>query len=93
MGLSYFVNLYIEYGADINKSGRFLDLLHKKEKKRQVVEGITPVMVASFYGHFEVVNILARNGADIQRTDMFKRKAIDYAIADGNPKVIELLKK
>jgi len=92
MGLYDFVKLYIFQKADINYPGRFPDPLQKdNEEKRPIIENITPLMIASFNGHLKVVELLMRNGANINIKDTKKRIALDYAKANGNPQVIKFL--
>lgn len=51
----------------------------------QNYEGNTPLMVASKYGHHQIVQILLNNGADVHIENYYNRTATDFAMDYLNP--------
>ncbi|XP_022096541.1 serine/threonine-protein phosphatase 6 regulatory ankyrin repeat subunit B-like [Acanthaster planci] len=69
----------VNHGADIeSKMGSY----HNK---------ITPLMIATKYGHFELVEALLDMGAVIQQKDKFNRTALMLACMNGNYPITALL--
>ena len=58
----------IDYGADVN----WID-----------GEGVTPLILSSFKGHVELVQLLLDHGADTTVRDQWNRTALDYALRRG----------
>ena len=68
----------IAYGADVN----WID-----------GEGVTPLILAVFKNHVEVVKLLLENGADPMIRDQWQRRAIDYALRRGeSDEIVQLLR-
>ena len=52
----------------------------------------TPLHVAVSEGHYDIVKLLLKSGADISLVDERNQSALDYAIDENNEKIINLLK-
>ena len=46
-------------------------------------EGVTPLILASFKNHLEIVELLLNHGADKTVQDQWNRNALDYALRRG----------
>jgi len=68
----------IESGADVNAKDNLF--------------GRTALMIASFYGHKEVVELLLKKGADVNAKDKNGRTALMIASKKGHKEIVELLK-
>ena len=70
------MRMLLEEGADANISEQ---------------HGITPLMIASFYGHITVVELLLRAGsiAELKNNDGFS--ALELAKSQGRGEVVRLL--
>jgi ankyrin repeat protein len=90
MGDFELVKLFIEK-AEVNFLGRYPDVFKKKEEKKEFVEKITPLMLASKDGNIEIVSLLVRKGADIRLKDSLGRSALDYATKFNNHKIKNFL--
>lgn len=55
--------------------------------------GRTPLMLASFNGHSDVVKILLEHGADPKKTDSQGQTALSFAASGPYPHTVELLLK
>jgi len=65
--------ILIDWGADVN----WID-----------GEGVTPLILASFKGHREVVVLLLAHNADVTVQDQWQRTALDYALRRGETDAI-----
>lgn len=59
---------------------------------RESRNGATPLMVAAFEGHEDVVRILLEAGADVNAKDAEGNTALSLATTRGHQDVIKLLK-
>lgn len=81
------VEIYIEQGMNVNT--RFY----------HIINDLTPLMVASDYGHLEIVRLLVENGAKINKKsdnwDLQNRKwtALMFASAEGYTDIVKYLHK
>jgi ankyrin repeat protein len=66
----------IDMGADVNATDRI---------------GSTLLMVASFWGHKEVADLLVENKADVNLKDKWNETALMYAARDGYKEIVEIL--
>ncbi|MEO1181334.1 MAG: ankyrin repeat domain-containing protein, partial [Cyanobacteria bacterium J06636_28] len=56
-------------------------------------EGVTPLILASFKDHIELVQLLLEHGADVTVRDQWHRTALDYALRRGeSDPIVQLLK-
>ena len=55
-------------------------------------DAMTPLMIAAFHGHLDVVKALARAGADVTRTDGDGSTALRNAQARGHTDIVGFLK-
>jgi len=62
--------------ADVNKAAK---------------SGITPIWIASRYGHMEIVEILAEKNADVDMADKYGRTPFWIAAERGFTKIVEIL--
>lgn len=69
--------LSIEKGADINLQDK---------------NGYTPLMIASNFGHIDIVTLLVKNGADVKIQAINGETALSLAEKKGHEKVINFLK-
>ncbi len=69
------VELFIKNGANVNYGGRYPDPL--KEKK-EIITGITPLMLAAKEQNFALVNLLLKYHAETTRKDSLGRTADKY---------------
>ena len=90
MGDYKLVKLFIDK-AEIDYPGKFPDVLKKKGEKKQFVDNMTPLMVASKSGNIKIVRLLLNKGADIRLKDSLGRSAIDYASHFKNTDIKKLL--
>ena len=67
-GFTKIATLLVANGADIN----WID-----------GEGVTPLILASFKNHLEIVELLLNHGADKTVQDQWNRNALDYALRRG----------
>ncbi|MEM6254727.1 MAG: ankyrin repeat domain-containing protein [Cyanobacteria bacterium P01_D01_bin.156] len=67
-GFTEIAYLLIEYDADVN----WID-----------GEGVTPLILASFKDHIDIVRLLLAHGADTTIRDQWNRMALDYALRRG----------
>ncbi|NEQ51730.1 MAG: ankyrin repeat domain-containing protein [Leptolyngbya sp. SIO3F4] len=67
-GFTEIARLLIEHGAEVN----WID-----------GEGVTPLILASFKDHIDLVQLLLAHGADIAVRDQWNRTALDYALRRG----------
>ncbi len=79
------VELFINNGADVNYGGRYPDPL--KEKK-EVVMGVTPLMLAAKDENIALVNLLLKYKADATYKDSLGRMAHEYT---ANKNIKQLL--
>ena len=56
-------------------------------------EGVTPLILASFKNHLEIVELLLNRGADKTVKDQWNRRALDYALRRGETDPIAQLLK
>ncbi len=91
MGNAELVLFFIKNSKDVNvnQTGRFPDPL---KQKREIVTGITSLMVAAANGHTGVVGVLLDNEAKKDLTDSFGRTALEYAKVNGSTEIERLLK-
>lgn len=76
-GFIEIARLLVEYGADVN----WID-----------GEGVTPLILASFKNHVELVQLLLDHQADITVRDQWNRTALDYALRRGEKDpIVQLL--
>ncbi len=73
------VNFCIEKGMDINKTAR--------------KSGINPIILASCFSNISMVELLLKNGADINSKDNSGMSAKDYAKKLGQKKMLAFLEK
>ena len=59
----------------------------------QDLAGTTILMLASYYGHTELVQLILSRGADPNLKDKQGRTALRRASDSGNLEVVELLKR
>ena len=59
--------------------------------KATTIDGATPLFVACFKGHKEIVNILIQSGADVNKADKDGNTALHWAIEKGNKEIVENL--
>ena len=59
----------------------------------QDLAGTTILMLASYYGHQELVRLILSRGADPNLQDKQGRTALRRARESGHPEVVELLKQ
>jgi len=69
-------NLLIYAGADVNIAA---------------VNGITPLMAASYGGHDAIVKRLMAKGADLRAVDRLQKNAMVYAAGEGRTEVVMTL--
>ncbi|XP_059168273.1 ankyrin-3-like [Physella acuta] len=55
------------------------------------IQGWTPLMLASFYGHHNIVQLLVENGADINRKTYNGYSALLLALQNGWKEVVDIL--
>ncbi len=67
-GFTDIARLLIDQGANVN----WID-----------GEGVTPLILASFKGHIELVELLLAHKADVTVRDQWDRTALDYALRRG----------
>lgn len=78
-GFTEIAGLLIDHGADVN----WID-----------GEGVTPLILASFKNHIELVQLLLAHGADTTVKDQWNRTALDYARRRGTADpIVQLLKE
>lgn len=75
-GFTKTARLLIDHGADVN----WID-----------GEGVTPLILASFKDHIEIVQLLLAHGADVTIRDRWNRTALDYALRRGEEDAIAQL--
>ena len=78
-GLTFVVQFLLDAGADTEvHAGR---------------GGATPINIASFRGHFDVVKLLLERGANPHAVDIYgsERSAIEWAMYNGHKEVFKLL--
>jgi uncharacterized protein len=68
--------ILLDAGADVNQPA---------------LNGITPLMAASFAGQDAIVKRLLAQGADPRATDRLKKNAMIYAAGEGRTAVVQLL--
>ncbi len=78
-GFTDIARLLIDHGANVN----WID-----------GEGVTPLILASFKDHIELVELLLAHGADTTIRDQWNRTALDYALRRGpaDP-IVQLLRE
>merc|ERR1712194_204360 len=54
-------------------------------------DGRTPLYMASENGHLEVVHLLSRNGADLDKADKTQATPMFVAAAEGHVEIVRLL--
>lgn len=52
---------------------------------------MTPLIIASAHGYFEIVEWLLQNGGKILKKDKFKRTALLLAVMNGHLKIASFL--
>lgn len=76
-GFTEIARLLIDYGGDVN----WID-----------GEGVTPLILASFKAHIDLVELLLAHGADVTVRDQWDRTALDYALRRGEADpIVQLL--
>lgn len=76
-GFTEIARVLIDHGADVN----WID-----------GEGVTPLILASFKNHIELVQLLLAHGADKTIKDQWDRTALDYALRRGEADpIVQLL--
>lgn len=76
LGSPKLLNLMIENGAPVDLQWRMPDLV--SGKKGVYVEGMTPLMIASFHGRLDLIEELLKSGADPLIRDYKGRNFIGY---------------
>lgn len=78
-GFTKIALVLIDHGADVN----WID-----------GEGVTPLILASFKDHLDLVQLLLAHGADTTIKDQWNRTALDYALrrGEGDP-IVQLLRE
>ena len=70
-------------------------IAHNADLSAPKADGLTPLMVAAFAGQDRAVRLLAEAGADINATHSLNPSkvfnALDLAIANGHPEIVEYL--
>ena len=51
----------------------------------------TPLHLAARYGHDSVARLLIKKGASVEKTDLFGRNCLAFAISHGNRDVISVI--
>ena len=72
--------------GDLNKVMRF-----SKKQINVVHDGYTALILATMYGHTEVVRYLCHKGADVNAKDLYGNSALAFAAADGNMEILNIL--
>ncbi|XP_025412258.1 fibronectin type 3 and ankyrin repeat domains protein 1-like isoform X2 [Sipha flava] len=67
----------IQHGADVNSSNMFTK--------------ITPLMTAAYYGHCDIIRILAHNDADAAMKDINSKTALHYAVDGSQNNAVKML--
>lgn len=68
--------MLIAAGSDVNHQNR---------------QGLTPLMLAASKGHFEVVQLLLREGADVDIQDYTGRGALGWARGGRDRRIVQAL--
>ena len=76
------LRLFLKHGANINAPTSLRDPLQEID---QIVEGITPLMMAAATGHTQISDLLMAHGASIGLKDSLGRTAADYRKSTNQP--------
>lgn len=85
VGSSAILDAMIKSGAPVNFRQKLPDMMAKEG--REVIDGVTPLMVAAFSGEIDLIESLLKNGADPSLVDQKGRNAYSYAIFGKNPTI------
>ena len=68
---------FIDYIVDNNIEGIKTSLSNGMNPNIDLQDGWTPLMLASFNGHYETVKILTEHGADVNAANESRRKNVE----------------
>lgn len=75
-------------------TARFEELLAEDRSlvdARDEHQELTPLHLASFFGHTKMMNLLIENGADVNSKNMYERGPMVFAIAGGHKEAVSIL--
>ena len=83
-------------GGHVAVVHRLLQFRHKHFRNHEHIDhvsnvGQTAVMLAAHYGHVQVVQLLAKEGADLYLPDQLQRTPMRLAIKRGDVRLVEIL--
>ena len=91
------VEALLSAGADVNvqaksrgRTGFFSELFPSPDHERRL-SGATALMLASWKGHAEIVELLLNHGAEVNIKNNFGLTALSSAKVSGNKKIVALL--
>jgi uncharacterized protein len=81
----------LQYALDGNLPKIVLALERETDVNRADQDGRTPLMLASFNGHFRIVDVLLKKGAKVDARDAEGRTALMFAATIEQPESVRLL--
>ncbi len=80
----------VEFGI-LEDAKMYSDRGKRMDVNQPNARGMTPAMLAAYYGHADVLAWLATFGVDAHLRDKSGKTALDHAVASGNERCIKIL--